>query len=97
MHLAGGAEVHEAGGHLRAPRVLDADEEDLRNRLHDPPFRLAERLQTLARKAMSEHRDEDVDPRVAEQVERLGDVPLDRLLREDARELAVSASAACRT
>ena len=87
MHLAGGAEVHEPRRHLRAPGVLDADEQDLGDVLHDHPFCLSERLQPLAREAMGEHWHEHVDPGVAKQVERLRDIALDRLLREDAREL----------
>ena len=50
---------------------------------------LGERLQPLAREAVREHRHEDVDPRAAEQVERLADVALDRLDREDACELGL--------
>ena len=46
---------------------------------------LRERLQPLAREAVREHGHEDVDPRVAEQVERLGDVALDRLLARRCR------------
>jgi hypothetical protein len=45
---------------------------------------LAECLQPLAREAMREHQHVQIDGRVAEQLDRLGDVPLDGLAGEDA-------------
>ena len=48
--------------------------------LHDPPFGLSKRPEPLAGEAMGQHGHEHIDPRVAEEVERLGNVALDRLL-----------------
>ena len=78
---------HETCGHLAPARVVDADEEHLGLFLHESPFHLGERLQPLASEPVREHGHEDVDRRIAEQIERLADVAGDRLLGEDAREL----------
>ena len=53
---------------------------------------LRQRLQPLAREAVREHRHEHVDLRALELVERVRDVALDRLLREDARKLRLQSS-----
>jgi hypothetical protein len=68
VHLPRGAEVQKACGHLRTSRILDADEEHLRDFFHDRPFGLAECLQPLTSEAMSQDRNEDVDPGIAEKV-----------------------------
>ena len=83
------AELDQAAAIWRAPGVVHADEQHLGLLLRDRALGLAERLQALAGEAVDEHRHEDVDLRAAEQVGRLGDVAGDRLLREDARELAL--------
>ena len=80
-------ELDEPGGHLAAPRVVDADEQDFRHLLGHQSFRLCQRPEPLTGEAMGEHRDEDVDLARAEQVERPCDVALDRLSREHACEL----------
>ena len=82
-----GAELDEPCGHLAAACVVDADEQDLGYVRGHEPLRLRERPQTLAREAMSEDGDEDIDLARSEQFDRLGDVPLDRFLREDPGEL----------
>ena len=83
------AQLHQPGGHLAAAGVVDADEQHLGAVGRDQVLGLGERLQPLAREAVREHGHEDGDLRVAEQVQRLGDVPLDRLDREDPRELGL--------
>ena len=87
MDAASGAQLDEPGRHLAAAGVVDADEQHLGHLLRHEPLRLGECLQPLAREAMREHGHEDVDLARAEQVDRLGDVALDRLPREDAGEL----------
>ena len=94
MNASARAELDEAGRHLAATGVVHADEEDLGLLLRRHPLRLRERPQPLAREAVREHRHEDVDLGVTEQVGRLGDVAGNRLVGEDARELLCSASAA---
>jgi hypothetical protein len=69
-----GAEPDEPGCHLASAGVVDTDEQHLGLVSHDPPFRLRERPETLACEAVRKDGDEDVDARLAEQVERLGDV-----------------------
>ena len=82
-----GAQLHEARRHLAAPGVVNADEQHLGHVLRHESFDLGERLQPLSGEPMSENGDEHVDLAVAEQVDRLCDVSLDGLLREDASEL----------
>ena len=84
-----GAELDQPGGHLAAARVVDADEQHLGLLLRDQPLGLSERLEPLAREAVGEHGHEDVDLRLAEQVDRLGDVAGDRLAREGSGELVL--------
>jgi len=43
MHATVSVVIEQGGGHLRPPCVMDADEEDFRNVIHDASFRLAER------------------------------------------------------
>ncbi len=58
VHAALGVVVEQRRGHLAAPGVLDADEEDLGNVLGDRALDLAERAQPLAREAVHEQRHE---------------------------------------
>ena len=83
------AELDEARGHLAPTGVLDANEQHLGLLLGDESFGLPERLESLAGEAVGEHRDEDIDLRLAEQVDRLGDVACDRLARERSGELVL--------
>jgi hypothetical protein len=40
MHATVSVVIEQGGGHLRPPCVMDADEEDFRNVIHDASFRL---------------------------------------------------------
>jgi hypothetical protein len=66
---------------------VHAHEQDLRLLLRNRALHLRDRPQAFTSEAVCEHGNVDVDARVAEQIEGLGDVPGDRLLREDAFEL----------
>jgi hypothetical protein len=66
---------------------MHANEQDFRLLFHQDPFRLSQCPEPLPREPVREHRDEDIDPSATEQIERLGDVPLNRRLRIDAFEL----------
>ena len=87
VNAALGAELDQPGRHLAPSGVVDADEQDLGLLLHDRSFHLCQRPEPLAREAVGEDGNEDVDPGLSEEVERLRDVALDRLLGEDALEL----------
>ena len=50
---------------------------------------LGECQQALTGETVREHRHEDVDPRVSQQIERIRDVALDRLHGEDPGELVL--------
>ena len=75
-----GAQLHEPGGHLAAAGVVDADEQHLGHVLRHEPLRLGECFEPFTGEPVREHGHEDIHPARAEQVERLGDVALDRLL-----------------
>ena len=83
------AELHQACSHLATAGVVDTDEQDLGLLLHDHSLGLPQRLEALAGEAVNQHRHEDVDLAAGEKVGRLDDVTGDRLLREDAGELAL--------
>jgi hypothetical protein len=77
---ARGELVEQAGGHLAAAGVLDADEQDLGHVLGDRALELAERAEPLASEAMDEQRDEVLDGCGGQLADRLGHIALDRLL-----------------
>ena len=67
---AGGADVDARVGelvkqpcrHLRAPGVVDADEQDLRNLLGDPVFGLGKRINSPSTESMNEYGEEGRRP-----------------------------------
>ena len=83
------AELQETGRHLRPARVVHADEEHLWLIDGHEVLRLGECQQPLTGETVREHRHEDRDPRVTEQIERIRDVALDRLHGEDPGELVL--------
>jgi hypothetical protein len=79
--------VEQPRGHLASSRVLDADEQDLRDFLGQLAFHLPQCSQALAREAMHEERDEVPEAGTGQVLERLGHVALDRFGGEDPGEL----------
>ena len=59
------AELHESCGHLAAPCVVHADEENFGRLLREEAFGLSERFQALACETVREHGDVDVDLRIS--------------------------------
>jgi hypothetical protein len=87
VHPPGSQSVEQTGGHLAAPRVLHADEQDLGDLLGQLSLHLSQRPQALAGEAVDEQRHEVLESRGRQGLQRLGHVALDRLPGEDAIEL----------
>jgi hypothetical protein len=88
VHAALGVVVQQRRGHLAAPRVLNAHEQNLGNLLGDGALNLAQRAQAFPRKTVHEQRHEVLQPRALERLQRLRHVSLDGLGRERAGELS---------
>ncbi len=89
MDPALGVMIQERGGHLGAAGVVDADEQDLGDVLHDGSFGLGEGAELLAGEPVDEQGEEVDHAGALEPVDGLVDVALDGLQRPDATELLV--------
>ena len=84
--------IEERGRHLRSAGVVDADEQDLGDFLHDLASRLGHRGEPLPREPLCEDRNVDLDLRVGQAGGRLRHDLKNRFRREDPPELLGQAS-----